>query len=255
MAAATARVGKKLVFFGAPGVGKGTYAGRIAPKLGIPTISTGDIVRAEIKAGSELGAKVQVSLAAAGGARVTLPRCAFARPPQEFNDKGQLVPDEIVTAMVKKRLAEPDAAEGYILDGYPRTLQQARDLAEFQDVDCVVNLSLPDDILVAKLLGRRMCADCGKNYNVTEIKEPGYEMPPLLPKPADCDTCKGQPKLVSRQDDVEEVIRDRLAVYKKETLPLVGFYSEQGKVLDFEVKQGLADMPRLLDSMGVQEAR
>ena len=174
---------------------------------------------------------------------------------QAFNDKGQLVPDSIVTAMVKKRLAQDDAAEGFILDGYPRTLQQAKDLAEFQEIDCVVNLQLPEDILIAKLLGRRVCGDCGKNYNVTEITQEGYEMPPLLPKPSDCEQCEGKPNLVQRQDDVEEVIRDRLGVYEQQTLPLVEFYSAQGKVLDFAVKKGVADMPRLLEQMGVQEAR
>lgn len=141
-------------------------------------------------------------------------------------------------------------------DGYPRTVQQAKDLSEFQDVQCVVNLSLPDDILVAKLVGRRMCKDCGKNYNVTEIKDAGYEMPPLLPKPSDCEQCKGKPNLFTRADDNEETIRSRLQVYKEHTAPVVDFYRGSGVVLDFEVKKGLQDMPRLLDDMGVpQEAR
>ena len=141
-------------------------------------------------------------------------------------------------------------------DGYPRTVQQARDLAEFQQVHCVVNLSLPDDILVAKLVGRRMCKDCGRNYNVTEIKQEGYEMPPLLPKPSDCKQCKGKPNLFTRADDNETTIRQRLAVYKEHTAPVVDYYRASGVVLDFEVKQGLADMPRLLQDMGMtQEAR
>lgn len=174
-------------------------------------------------------------------------------------------------------MAEADAQKGYILvsascafrgfvragtafpcaqDGYPRTVQQAKDLAEFQDVQCVVNLSLPDDILVAKLMGRRMCKDCGRNYNVTEIKEAGYEMPPLLPKASDCEQCKGEPNLFTRADDNEETIRSRLQVYKQHTAPVVDFYRGSGVVLDFEVKKGLQDMPRLLDDMGVpQEAR
>ena len=141
-------------------------------------------------------------------------------------------------------------------DGYPRTLQQAEDLAEFVDLQCVVNLSLPDDILVAKLLGRRMCRDCGRNYNVTEITAPGYEMPPLLPKESDCEQCKGKPDLFTREDDVESVIRDRLGVYVEHTAPLVQHYRDAGLLLDFEVKQGLGDLPRLLDDMGVPaEAR
>ena len=220
--------GNNLVFLGAPGVGKGTVAARIAPRLGVPAISTGDIIRAETKAGTALGRQVQ-----------------------EFTSQGQLVPDEIVSRMVRERLAKPDAAGGWILDGYPRTVQQARDLDAAQDVSRVINITLPQHVLTAKLLGRRVCGDCGKNYNVAAIHEGDLDMPPLLPKPADCDRCKGQPRLTVREDDTAAVVAERMEVYARQTKPLVDYYTAQGKLQDFAVKKGVADMPRLVTEMGI----
>ena len=221
--------GNNLVFLGAPGVGKGTFASRVAPKLGVPTISTGDLIRAEIKQDSALGRSIK-----------------------EYSSSGRLVPDEVVSGMVRARLALPDAQRGWILDGYPRTVQQARDLDAAQDVSRVVNITLPERVLVTKLLGRRVCGDCGKNYNVAAIHEGELDMPPLLPKPADCDKCKGQPRLTIREDDNAAVVEERMRVYNAQTSPLIAYYSQQGKLQDFAVKKGVADMPRLVVEMGIK---
>ncbi len=210
-------------------MGKGTFANKIAPVLGIPTISTGDIIRGEIKAGSALGLKCK-----------------------EFTNAGKLVPDEIVSAMVVKRLAEKDAANGWILDGYPRTVQQAKDLDASQRVDRVINITLPEEVLITKLLGRRVCGDCGKNYNVAAIHTGELDMPPLLPKPSDCVKCVGKPRLTIREDDNETVVRNRMVVYSEQTSPLINYYSKQGKLQDFAVKKGIDDLPRLKKEMGVK---
>jgi len=219
---------KNFVFLGAPGVGKGTFANRLAPRMGIPTVSTGEIIRAEIKARSTLGKQVE-----------------------EYSSSGRLVPDEIVSQMVRERLAKKDAKDGWILDGYPRTVQQARDLDAVQDVDRVVNITLPENVLVTKLLGRRVCGDCGKNYNVAEIKEGDLDMPPLLPKPSDCEKCSGKPKLTIRADDNLEVVTERMRIYNDQTSPLIDFYTKQGKLQTFNVKKGIADIPRLISELGL----
>jgi len=259
---ARAAHGNNLVFLGAPGVGKGTFAGRVSPILGVPAISTGDIIRAEIKAGSELGKQCQA-----------------------YTSTGQLVPDEVVSAMVRKRLQEPDAKNGWILvrwareltaqrpccarapphpfthphtmmlqDGYPRTVGQAQDLDKAQTVSRVINITLPESVLMAKLMGRRVCGDCGKNYNIAAIHEGELDMPPLLPKPSDCAKCVGKPRLETRADDTEAIVKDRMTVYHKQTSPLIAYYSKQGKLQDFQVKKGVADMPRLQEEMGIKKA-
>ncbi|KAA0159856.1 hypothetical protein FNF27_04069 [Cafeteria roenbergensis] len=220
---------RKLIFFGAPGVGKGTFASRIGPELGIPAISTGDIIRAEVKAGSDVGKEVKA-----------------------FSESGKLVPDELVDKMVKRRLAEPDAQNGYILDGYPRTVAQAKALVEYETVDAVMNITLPKHVLMEKLLGRRACADCGRGYNVAAIHEGELDMPPLLPKPEDCDQCKGEPKLETRKDDTEDVVTYRLDVYEQETAPVLGFFEELGRVVNFPVQKGIADMPRMREVLGMK---
>ena len=223
--------GNNLVFLGAPGVGKGTFAARIAPRLGVPAISTGDLIRAETKAGSALGKQLQ-----------------------EYTAQGKLVPDEVVSRMVRERLQAPDAARGWILDGYPRTVQQARDLDAAQEVSRVVNITLPERVLTTKLLGRRVCGDCGRGYNVAAIHEGELDMPPLLPKPADCDKCHGKPRLTVREDDTAAVVAERMEVYARQTRPLIDYYSTQGKLQDFAVKKGVADMPRLVQEMGIVDA-
>jgi adenylate kinase len=137
---------KRLMFLGAPGVGKGTYAGRIAPKLGIPTISTGDLIRAEMKTASSLGKE-------------------FA----SYANKGQLVPDELVMKIVQNRLQKVDCKSGYLLDGFPRTIRQAEALEKFSALNLVVNIELKEEYLMEKIMGRRVCPNCNKNFNIAHI--------------------------------------------------------------------------------------
>lgn len=138
-------------------------------------------------------------------------------------------------------------------DGYPRTVQQAKDLDAFESVSRVVNITLPQHILMTKMLARRVCADCGKGYNVADIQEGDYSMPPLLPKPSDCSKCAGKPRLVVRDDDKEEIVRERFVVYEKQTAPLIDYYAAQRKLQDFDVKRGLDDTPRLFTDLGIKE--
>ncbi len=115
-----------------------------------------------------------------------------------------------------------------------------------------MNITLPEEVLITKLLGRRVCETCGKNYNVAAIHTGELDMPPLLPKPSDCDKCHGKPKLTIRADDNEQVVRERMKVYNNQTAPLIDYYCKQGKLQDFAVKKGIDDMPRLVKEMGIQ---
>ena len=128
---------------------------------------------------------------------------------------------------------------------------QAQDLDKAQAVSRVINIALPESVLMAKLLGRRVCGDCGKNYNVAAIHEGELDMPPLLPKPSDCARCEGKPRLETRADDTADVVTERMAVYEAQTAPLIAYYRAQGKLADFAVKKGVADMPRLRADMGI----
>ncbi len=213
------------MFLGAPGVGKGTYASRIAPKLGIPAISTGDLVRAEIKKGSEIGKKMK-ALAESGG----------------------LVSDDIIMKIMSDRLNQPDALKGYILDGFPRTISQASALDKvIGKLKLVVNIELEEKYLMEKLMGRRGCSKCGKNWNVANIQDPakGVSMPPLLPKHGKHDQCECGTKLEQRADDKEEVVKHRLDIYHAHTAPLIDYYTKQGNLVTFNVKKGLDDLPIL----------
>ena len=214
----------KMIFLGAPGVGKGTYASRIAPRLDIPHISTGDMFREEVKTGTELGKKFD-----------------------EYMQKGVLIPDELIMDILKNRLARDDCKKGFILDGFPRTIEQADALGRITDIDVVVNLNLSDEILIKKIAARRVCRKCGNIYNVVHIKEGELDMPPLLPKVEGvCDKCGGE--LYQRKDDKEDVVRDRLEVYKKETAPLIEYYQEKGLVKNIKVMAGPEIMvPRILE--------
>ncbi len=202
----------KLVFLGAPGTGKGTYSERISPKLGIPHISTGDIFREAVAKGTELGKKVK-----------------------EHLENGTLVPDEITIQVLKERISEPDCKNGFILDGFPRTLEQARALDQITDIDLVILLDLPEDLIIKKLTGRRVCEKCGKIYNVADISYGTLRMPPMLPKNPGgvCDECGG--KLIQREDDTEKVIKDRLRVYHQLTEPIIEYYKEKGNLMKVEV--------------------
>jgi adenylate kinase len=213
------------MFLGAPGVGKGTYAGKIAPKYGIPTISTGDLIRAEVKK----------------------PNSTIGKELASYTSKGLLVPDATVVKMVQQRLQEKDCEKGYLLDGFPRNLTQAEILHKIEPLRLVVNITLKQEYLERKILGRRVCPCCNKNFNVAHISDGEYQMPPLLPKhgnPEKCD-CDRQCTLEKRADDTPETVRQRLIVYEKETAPLIGYYSKLGSLLNFDVKKGLDDLPKL----------
>ena len=183
-----------LVFLGPPGAGKGTMASRLAVEMKIPHISTGDMFRAAMAKGTELGMKAKAIMEA-----------------------GDLVPDELTIAMVKERLAEPDAGNGYILDGFPRTIPQAEALDGFATIDRAVRFDLDEDQLVRRLSGRRVHKASGRIYHVefSPPKEPGK------------DDVTGEP-LIQRDDDKEEAIRNRLKVYSDQTAPLVSYYQKKG---------------------------
>jgi adenylate kinase len=188
----------RLLIFGKQGAGKGTQAARLAERNGIPHISTGDMFRAAVRAGT-----------------------AFGRKAKEYMDAGELVPDEVVLGMVQERLAEPDAARGFLLDGFPRTKAQAEGLAEVvgaDGLDGVVELQVPTDVVVDRISRRRVCAQCGATYDADSPPEGGWDA---------CDGCGGGP-VVQRDDDREEAVRRRLDLYEQETAPLASWYADQG---------------------------
>ena len=184
-------------------------------------------MRAELKKGSDLGEKLR-----------------------SFNDKGLLVPDELITDMVKERLSQPDTSKGFLLDGFPRTVRQAEDLEAFLPLSIVVNIVLKEEYLMEKIMGRRVC-ECGKSWNVAHIynEAEGVDMPPLMPKSGNPEVCDCGKKLQRRSDDKEEIVRDRLKVYHDQTAPLVDFYNDRGVLHDFVVKKGLDDLPKLEASL------
>ena len=183
----------KMILLGPPGAGKGTYASRLTAILGIPHISTGDIVRDEIKAQTELGNTIR-----------------------EYSDKGELVPDEIIIRLLTKRLRKPDSETGFILDGFPRTKKQAEALNKISKIDLVINLNVPDDIIIKRLSNRLTCKKCGTIYNKLTLKPKRNNI---------CDECGG--KLYQREDDKPEVIQERLNVYRKKTEPLIEYYKKK----------------------------
>ena len=185
----------KLILLGAPGAGKGTQAEILCKKLGIPSISTGNILRAAIKDGTPTGLKAK-----------------------SYIDAGKLVPDEVIIGIVNERLSQDDCAKGYILDGVPRTIAQAEALEKAGiKFDAVVSIEISEDEILRRMSGRRVCEACGSSYNVEAI-------PPRVE--GICDNCGG--KLIQRKDDTPETVRERLKVYHTETEPLVGFYAQRG---------------------------
>ena len=199
----------KLILLGAPGAGKGTQADIIKQKLGIPTISTGNILRAAVKNGTPTGLKAKA-----------------------FVDAGKLVPDEVIIGVINERLQESDCANGYILDGVPRTIAQAEALEQAGiRFDAVVALEVPDQRIVDRMGGRRVCERCGASFHIVHI-------PPKTE--GVCDACGGA--LVQRKDDSPETVLDRLAVYHKETEPLKGFYEARG------VLKTVDDLPTVEDT-------
>ena len=189
----------KIIMLGAPGAGKGTQAEKIVEKYGIPAISTGNILRAAVKDGTEMGIKAK-----------------------SFMDAGQLVPDEVVIGIIKDRLKEKDCENGFILDGFPRTIPQAECLTEAlaklgSKIDYAIDVDVPDDNIVKRMGGRRACVKCGATYHVV-FAAPKTE--------GVCDTCGD--KLVLRDDDKPETVQKRLNVYHEQTQPLIDYYTTQG---------------------------
>lgn len=186
-----------LILLGAPGAGKGTQAEVICEKLSIPTISTGNIIRAALKSGTEMGLKAK-----------------------SFMDEGKLVPDEVVIGIIKDRLAEDDCANGFVLDGFPRTIPQAEALDKMGvTIDKVIDIEVPDENIVKRMSGRRVCEKCGASYHL-DYKKPK--------KDGVCNMCAGT--LVQRKDDHPDTVMARLNVYHTETEPLKDYYGKQGKL-------------------------
>ena len=215
----------RMIFLGPPGVGKGTYASRIGPKLGIPHISTGDIVREELGKESELGLKMK-----------------------KYYEKGLLVPDDMIMEALKRRLKDNNCKKGFVLEGFPRNIEQAEELDKIAKIDFVINLILADDILVEKISARRICRKCGNIYNIVHIRKGEIDMPPILPKREGvCDKCGGE--LYQRKDDRPEIMRERFEVYNEETEPLIKYYRKKSILMDVHVIGGPEKMVPII--MGV----
>ena len=201
-----------LIFLGAPGAGKGTQAEKVSDKLNIPTISTGNIIREALKNETEMGLKAK-----------------------SFIESGKLVPDEVVIGIIKDRLAEDDCKNGFILDGFPRTIPQAKALGEMGiQIDRVIDIEVADDKIVQRMSGRRVCPDCGASYH-TEYKKPD--------KDGICNNCGAE--LIIRKDDKPEVVLDRLSVYHEQTEPLKDYYDEKGILKVVEGQEEVADTTAL----------
>lgn len=202
----------KLILLGAPGAGKGTQAEVICKHLGIPAISTGNILREALKSGTEMGLKAK-----------------------SFMDAGQLVPDDVVIGIIKDRLQEPDCKNGFVLDGFPRTIPQAEALdASGITIDRVIEIEVSDDKIVARMSGRRVCESCGASYHLL-YKKPEQD--------GVCTQCGGT--LVQRKDDHPDTVKDRLRVYHEQTEPLKGYYEKQGKLKVVVGQEEVADTTAL----------
>lgn len=212
----------KIIMLGAPGAGKGTQAKMIAEKYAIPHISTGDIFRANIKNGTELGKEAK-----------------------KYMDQGKLVPDELTVKILLDRVAQPDCANGYVLDGFPRTIPQAevldKALCELGDkIDYAINVDVPDENIVNRMGGRRACVGCGATYHVK------YNAPK---EENTCDTCGSD--LIIRDDDKPETVQNRLSVYHEQTQPLIDFYEKQGVLRTVDGTVDMSDVfAAIVDILG-----
>ena len=203
----------KLILLGAPGAGKGTQAEIISEKFNIPTVSTGNIIRAALKAGTEMGLKAKA-----------------------YTDKGELVPDSVVIGIIRERLSESDCENGFILDGFPRTIPQAEALDSMGIIiDAALSIEVADSEIVKRMSGRRVCPACGASYHV-EYKKPEKE--------GVCNLC-GE-ALIIRKDDEPATVENRLKVYHDQTEPLKSYYKAQGKLLEVEGQDEVADTTALV---------
>ncbi|MCR4597136.1 MAG: adenylate kinase [Lachnospiraceae bacterium] len=207
----------KIIMLGAPGAGKGTQAKMIADRYGIPHVSTGDIFRANIKNGTELGKQAKA-----------------------YMDKGELVPDELTVKILLDRVAQADCKNGYVLDGFPRTIPQAevldKELGRLgESIDYAIDVDVPDENIVKRMGGRRACVTCGATYHIEHV-------PPK--KEGICDNCGGE--LILRDDDKPETVQNRLNVYHTQTQPLIDFYNAKGVLREVD---GTKDMMEVFDSI------
>ncbi|MBR5721529.1 MAG: adenylate kinase [Clostridia bacterium] len=210
-----------IIFFGAPGAGKGTQAEIVSKKLGIPTVSTGNMIREAIKNGTEMG-----------------------KSAKSYIDAGSLVPDEVVIGIIKDRLDKDDCENGFILDGFPRTIPQAEALEKMGvKIDVVLNIEVSDDAIIRRMSGRRTCLKCGATYHVdyNPSKTEGI-----------CDNCGAE--LTIRKDDDPEVVKNRLTVYHNETEPLKDFYSKKGLLKTVIGQEELSDTTKLTaEALGIED--
>ncbi|NLN64992.1 MAG: adenylate kinase [Clostridiaceae bacterium] len=205
----------RLILLGAPGAGKGTQAVNLSKELHIPHISTGDIFRANIREGTELGLKAKT-----------------------YIDAGKLVPDTLTMSIVEDRLQKDDCRNGFLFDGFPRTIPQAESLEDVlagmnMELDAVISLDVPNEVIVRRMAGRRVCKNCGRNYHIVTIppKQEGI-----------CDKCGGP--LIIRDDDREETVLERLKTYTKKTEPLIGFYEKRNLLLHFDGTKDILETTR-----------
>lgn len=211
-----------IILLGAPGAGKGTQAEKICEYCHIPQISTGNIIRAAMKNGTEAGKKAQ-----------------------EFVNAGKLVPDEVVIDMVNERLKEDDCKNGFILDGFPRTVPQAQALRDMGvEIDHVIDIEVPDEIIMQRMTGRRVCGDCGETYHLVFNPSKVENV---------CDKCGHE--LIIRKDDHPDTVKDRLHVYHEQTEPLKGFYEKLGVLYEIEGTKPVEEVTKdTLKALGAQSA-
>jgi len=207
----------RIIMLGAPGAGKGTQAKKITARYSIPHISTGDIFRANIKNGTELGKKAKT-----------------------YMDQGLLVPDELVVDLVVDRVNQDDCANGYVLDGFPRTIPQAEALDKAltemgQSIDYAINVEVPDENIVQRMSGRRACVNCGATYHIVYAPTKKENV---------CDTCEGE--LILRDDDKPETVQKRLNVYHEQTQPLIDYYTKQDKLVEVD---GTIDIEKVFEAI------
>ena len=201
-----------VVLLGPPGVGKGTYANVLSEKYGIPTISVGDLFRRAIRDETELGKRIK-----------------------NYVSSGDLVPDEIVIELVKGRLEEDDCEEGFLLDGFPRTVPQAKAMTEFKPIDIALNFFAPDEVILSRIGGRRTCSKCGAIYHIAN-------MPPKIE--GICDKCGGV--LIQRADEKPEVIKNRLIVYRQKTKPVIDYLRKNGLVADINANYPIEEIDKII---------
>jgi len=201
-----------IVLLGSPGVGKGTYAKRISKIYDIPQISTGDMFREAIKNKTEIGLKAK-----------------------EYMNKGELVPDDVTIEIVNERLKQDDCKNGFMLDGFPRTIPQADALSDVIDINKVLNFTASDEVIIDRLSGRRVCKSCGAIFHIRNI----------IPKTEGiCDNCGGE--LYQRDDDKPESVKKRLDVYKKQTAPLIGYYKEKELLADIDANKPIKQVDKII---------